>query len=194
MNFTGAETYILNKLKSELSDNLFYHSYGHVLDVLNSALMYAKLEGISEYQILLLKTAVLFHDSGFTIQSKNHEEIGCGIVKSVLPDFDYSADEIEIICGMIMATKVPQNPTTHLEQIICDADLDYLGRDDFWEIGNNLFKELSIYGILTDEKEWNKLQLKFLSSHNYFTNSAKNLRSEKKALHVNKIKEIVDNY
>lgn len=194
MNFTAAETYILNKLKTELPDNLFYHSYNHVLDVLNSAIMYAKLEGISDYEILLLKTAVLFHDSGFTIQSKDHEAIGCNIVKDVLPNFEYSAEEIDLICGMIMATKVPQSPTTHLQQIICDADLDYLGRDDFWEIGNNLFRELSIYGILTDEKEWNKLQLKFLSNHNYFTNSAKNLRSDKKALHVNTIKEIVDKY
>jgi hypothetical protein len=81
-----------------------------------------------------------------------------------------------------------------MDQIICDADLDYLGRDDFWEIGYNLYKELEIYGILTDERDWNKLQLKFLNAHQYFTYSAKSIRKEKKDAHTKRIKDIVDTY
>jgi uncharacterized protein len=194
MNFTQAETFILAKLKKELPNSLYYHSIHHVMDVLKAAIEYAKLENLSEDDITILKTAVLFHDAGFTVDTKNHEEIGCGIVRETLPQFGYSSEAIETICGMIMATKIPQNPQNLLEEIICDADLDYLGRDDFWEIGNNLYKELEIYGILSDEKDWNRLQLKFLSSHNYFTNSAKMLRMEKKDSHTKRIKEIVNGY
>lgn len=194
MDFTSSEEYILAKLKKELPKNLYYHSYNHVMDVLQASIRYAEMEQISDYETTLLKTAVLYHDAGFTIQSKNHEELGCGIAKESLPQFGYKAEEIELICGMIMATKIPQNPQTLLEQIICDADLDYLGRDDFWDIGYNLYKELEIYGILTDEKDWNRLQLKFLSNHHYFTQSAKSLRKEKKDEHVKKIEDIVVNY
>lgn len=194
MDFNASEEFILGKLKSELPSNLYYHSYKHVVDVLQAAVQYAKLEGISEYETTLLKSAVLFHDSGFTIQSRDHEELGCKIVRENLPQFGYSGEEIETICGMIMATKIPQTPKNLLEQIICDADLDYLGRDDFWEIGYNLYKELEIYGILTDEKDWNRLQLKFLSAHHYFTESAKGLRKAKKDSHTQKIKELVDAY
>lgn len=194
MDFSAAEAFILNKLKTELPGNLYYHSYHHVMDVLNASIQYAQMEKISAYDLVLLKTAVLFHDSGFTIQSKDHEELGCKIVKESLPNFGYSPAEIESICGMIMATKIPQSPNNLLEQIICDADLDYLGRDDFWEIGYNLYKELEIYGILTDEKEWNKLQLRFLSSHQYFTQSAKDNRQGKKDLHTQKIVEIINGY
>ncbi|MBP7511395.1 MAG: phosphohydrolase [Bacteroidia bacterium] len=194
MDFSAAEAFILNKLKTELPGNLYYHSYHHVMDVLNASIQYAQMEKISAYDLVLLKTAVLFHDSGFTIQSKDHEELGCKIVKESLPNFGYSPDEIASICGMIMATKIPQSPNNLLEQIICDADLDYLGRDDFWEIGYNLYKELEIYGILTDEKEWNKLQLRFLSSHQYFTQSAKDNRQGKKDLHTQKIVEIINGY
>jgi len=194
MNVSKAEQFVIKKLNRELPDNLYYHSKTHVTDVLNAALMYAEMEGLSIKEKKLLKTAVLFHDIGFVNQSKEHEAKGCEIARVQLPKFNYTEEEIEIICGMIMATKIPQSPTNLLEQIICDSDLDYLGRDDFWHIGNNLFKELSVYGILNDEKDWNRLQLKFLTSHSYFTKSALTLRKEKKDTHTEKIREIVNNY
>lgn len=194
MDFKSAEIFILEKLQKELPLNLYYHSFKHVMDVLEAAKLYGRLEKISKNENILLQTAVLFHDSGFIIQSKDHEDIGCEIARANLPNFDYTEEEIAIICGMIMATKIPQKPSNKLEQIICDADLDYLGRDDFWEIGYNLYKELEIYGILTDEREWNKLQLRFLTSHNYFTKSAKKNRQPKKDTHTQKIKEIVNGY
>lgn len=194
MDYTKASEFILNKVKTDLPEFLKYHSYHHVMDVLDAAITLADLEGLSEYETLLLKTAVLYHDSGFTRQSNEHEKIGCDIAKETLPNFGYSEKEIEQICGMIMATKIPQTPHNLLEQIICDADLDYLGRDDFWQIGSNLYNELVIYGVLNNERDWNRLQLKFLTSHNYFTKSAIRLRQGKKNDHVEKIKQIVSTY
>lgn len=194
MNFNAAEIFIQDKLKMELPSFLFYHSYAHTIDVLKAANVLADMEGINDTDILLLKTAVLFHDSGFTLQSTNHEEIGCNIARENLPHFDYSGSEIEQICGMIMATKIPQSPKNRLEEIICDADLDYLGRDDFEDIANSLFRELEIYHILSDVKDWNRLQLKFLESHHYFTKSAIGMRQEKKEKHTQKIRDIVHTY
>lgn len=194
MDYTKASEFILNKVKTDLPEFLKYHSYHHVMDVLDAAVTLADLEGLSEYDTLLLKTAVLYHDSGFTRQSNEHEKIGCDIAKESLPNFGYSEKEIEQICGMIMATKIPQSPNNLLEQIICDADLDYLGRDDFWKIGSNLYNELVIYGVLNNERDWNRLQLKFLTSHHYFTQSAIRLRQGKKNDHVEKIKQIVSTY
>lgn len=194
MEIEAAEKYIISRLKNELPDQLKYHSYQHVMDVLGSAERYASMEHLDNYQTQLLRVAVLYHDAGFIIQSKDHEEIGCQLVREVLPDFEFKPLEIEQICGMIMATKIPQSPSNLLEEIICDADLDYLGRDDFWDIGGKLFQELQIFGVLNNEQDWNKLQLKFLSGHQYFTKSAISLRKEKKEQHTLRIKEIVDSY
>ncbi len=88
-----------------------------------------------------------------------------------------------------MATRYPQNPHTLLEQIICYADLDYLGRDDFFIIGNTLLKELNESGRFPTVKDWNHFQEKFLSSHQYFTQTAKALRGDKKKEHLQKIQE-----
>jgi uncharacterized protein len=181
MQFEKVKKYILGRLKKELTKNLTYHSLEHIKDVYGAAEQLAYLEKINEEDKRLLLTAVLFHDSGFLFSQKDHERLSCELAKQHLPEFDYLPDEIDRICGMIMATQIPQNPQNKLEEIICDADLDYLGRDDFFKIGDKLFGELVMYGIIDDEHEWNKLQVRFLEKHHYFTKSAKKLRREKKA-------------
>ncbi len=192
MEFEKVRTYILEKQEKELPPILYYHCYNHVVDVYQAAEELATLEGINGEDLVLLRTAVLFHDSGFTIQLNNHEIVGCGIVRKELPRFNYSQEQIDRICGMIMATKIPQTPHNLLEQIICDADLDYLGRTDFWSIGNRLFLELKALEILKTDIEWNRLQKSFLNSHQYFTKSARQLRGEMKLAHINEINKIVE--
>lgn len=192
MNIAAAETYILDLLGNELSETLFYHGLHHTLDVTNAALILANEEGVEDGKSLdLLKTAALYHDSGFVNTYKDHEEEGCRIARSQLPLFQYSDEEIEIICGMIMATKIPQSPHTKLEKIICDADLDYLGRDDFELIAAALFQELSVRNLVPDENTWNHIQVKFIGAHQYHTESAKNKRESKKQKHLNGLLAII---
>lgn len=194
MQFEKVKKHILAKLKKELPKNLTYHSLGHIKDVYSAAETLAKLEDVTGEDLTLLLTAVLFHDSGFLRQQKDHEAISCEIVRQILPNFDYTPEQIDRICGMIMATKIPQTPHNRLEEIICDADLDYLGRDDFFKIGNYLYDELSMYGLINNENEWNKLQERFLEGHHYFTTSAINLRKGKKDEYLAQIKEKIKNY
>lgn len=194
MEFEKVRVHIMQRIEAELPRNLYYHCYEHVQDVYCSAMNLAEMEGVVGNELTLLKTAVLFHDSGFIKGMNNHEEVGCGIARETLPEYGYTEDQINAICGMIMATRIPQSPKNKLEEIICDADLDYLGRDDFWTIAPNLFRELRELGLLDSEQDWNRLQLKFLSGHRYFTVSAKGLRQAKKEAHLNKIKSIVESY
>ncbi len=188
MQFQKAKAYINGRLRRELPKHLSYHSVAHVKDVYTAAERLARAEGVKGEDLTLLLTAVLFHDCGFMVQSKEHEKIGCDIAKQSLAEFDYTPEQIERICGMIMATRIPQTPNNLLEQIIADADLDYLGRDDFWAIGNKLFTELQMYGIIQTEDEWNALQVRFLEQHHYFTKTAIETRKAQKDQYVAIIK------
>ncbi len=188
MEFEKAKKFILGKLKKELTKNLTYHSLGHIKDVYGAAENLAVLEKVAGEDLSLLLTAVLFHDSGFLFSQKEHERLSCELAMKHLPEFGYTLPQLERICGMIMATQIPQTPHNLLEKIICDADLDYLGRDDFFTIGDKLFDELVMYGIIDNENEWNKLQVRFLEKHHYFTASAKKLRKDKKARNLLKVK------
>lgn len=188
MEFKEAKKYILNRLKTELPRHLSYHSVEHVKDVFEASKSIAKQEGIKGEDLKLLLTAALYHDSGFLISQKDHEKISSDIAREHLPRFGYNTEQIERICGMIMATKIPQAPKNQLEEIICDADLDYLGRDDFFKIGDKLFSELNIYGMINTEDEWNQLQVRFLENHHYFTKTALSSRKESKDQHLAAIK------
>ncbi|MCB9046099.1 MAG: HD domain-containing protein [Chitinophagales bacterium] len=188
MKFGEAKKFILGRLKKELPNHLSYHSVEHVRDVFNACKLLAEKEGVKGDDLKLLLTAALFHDSGFLKGPKDHEKKSCQIARKHLPEYDYTPEQIKKICGMIMATKVPQQPQNHLEEIICDADLDYLGRDDFFIIGDKLFAELSMYGILNTEDEWNRLQVGFLEAHHFFTKTAIRLRQKRKDKHLKLVK------
>ena len=194
MDYRGAKAFILNKLENELTDKLTYHGKHHTLDVLKITRELCALENVSRKNTTLVKTAALFHDSGFTETYSNHEEKGCEIARRVLPNYNYGEEDIEKICGMIMATKIPQSPKNHLEQIICDADLDYLGRDDFYSIGSTLFEEFKEYDVVQDEQSWNRLQLGFIGNHNYFTKTTLDRRESKKQEYLDELKSLVASY
>jgi uncharacterized protein len=188
MQVKGAVKHILERLKVDLPEYLLYHSVSHVRDVKVQAMRIAKSEGITtEEDLDLLETAAIYHDCGFLSTYTNHEEKGCEIAREVLPDFDYTPAQIKIIEGLIMATKVPQKPKTKLEEIICDADLDYLGRDDFFTIGDYLYEELLHIGVVKDEMSWNLLQIKFLTAHHYFTQTNIKDREPLKSENLKKI-------
>jgi hypothetical protein len=76
-----------------------------------------------------------------------------------------------------MATKIPQNPKNKLEYIIADADLEYLGTDDFERIGRTLFEEIKLYLGVESERQWNIIQMNFLKSHTYYTFKTANVCS-----------------
>ena len=170
MDTHRAETLLLEQLRRSLSPSLYYHGLHHTLDVVQAALDIARQEGITDEESLaLLKTAALYHDSGFMITYQGHEEAGCKLAGETLPGFGYTDQQIEMICSLIRATKVPQQPQTHLERILCDADLDYLGRDDFDPIAHTLYKELKARDTVADEATWNQMQVRFLENHTYWT-------------------------
>lgn len=184
MDTQGAKAYILARLRNDLPAERTYHSLEHTLDVYASAIGIAEQEGVTGDDLALLKIAALFHDAGFAVQDADHEQAGCDIVRGVLPGFDFSEAQVDRVCGLIMATRIPQSPRDHLEEILCDADLDYLGRSDFKRIGDTLFAEMRAYGALSTEREWNELQVRFIEKHRYFTATNKRAREERKQEHL----------
>ncbi|WP_018614680.1 HD domain-containing protein [Segetibacter koreensis] len=187
--FVNIKQHVIDKLEKGLSPDLTYHNVTHTLDVLEQAVDIAKYEGIkNENDLLLLKIGALYHDVGFLNVYTGHEKVSCEIAYKELLGFGYSEDQINTICGIIKATKVPQRPKTILEKIICDADLDYLGRDDFFKIGEGLYKEFLYQRIVSDSRSWNFLQVSFLKRHHYFTETTKQRRQKQKKIHLEILK------
>jgi HD superfamily phosphodiesterase len=181
-------TNIIGRLKRDLPDYYTYHDYKHTLYVLSKAIFLAKKMNIGEHETLLLKIACLYHDTGFLISRDNHEQLSC---ETLIVDLEHelTKEEVTIIKGMIMATKIPSLPQNQLEMIIADADLEYLGTNLFEQIGAQLKKEIQHFQPSLTENAWNELQLKFLKNHKYFTPWCKKYREPLKQQHLARIEE-----
>jgi len=172
MQFEEAYSFLMQKLEDELPPGITYHTARHTKSVIQIAQYLAGKENIDTHNAKILNTAALFHDAGFLKLYKDHEEISCQFAKEFLPGFDYTEEQIKQVCRLIMVTKLPQAPVDELEKIICDADLHYLGTDEYFSLAENLFIEFSLLGLIKNRGEWRKRQIQFFKSHRYFTKTA----------------------
>lgn len=180
---------LLSELSQHLSPQLTYHGVHHTIDVVQQAMAIAQREGITSAEdLLLLHTAALYHDSGFLYRYQQHEMASCEKARKELPHFGFSSSQIQLICGLIEATRIPQKANTHLEQILADADLDYLGRNDFHPISLSLQTEFISFGIVSNPLAFEEIQIRFFESHEYFTASSRLLRGPVKQIHYEQLK------
>jgi len=187
-NWKSLFAFMQNYLQTQLPPFLTYHDWKHTAHVIEMAEKIALYEHVSQTNILLIKTAALFHDAGYIKGiNKGHEEESCTMVKEILPHYNYSSKEIAQITGMINATKVPQHPKTKLECILADADLEYLGTTHFKTRGYKLWKELQYFNSDLDQKSWNKIQIEFLQTHYFHTNYCILNRNPMKEKHLQKL-------
>jgi uncharacterized protein len=188
-----AQQYALHRLEHELSPGLLYHGLWHTRDDVVPAVEWlAGREGLPGEARGLLLTAAWFHDLGFIEQPAAHEWIGARLASEALPGFGFSSAQVEIVRSAILATIIPQAPTTLLESILADADLDVLGRADFMLRNGHLRQELAFFGEHYSDAAWYSRQLKFLEAHTYFTASARARRAAGQLSNVAQLRRIVD--
>jgi uncharacterized protein len=191
-DFEQARAYAIRRLEQELSPKLTYHSLWHTCDdVVVATQRLAAAEGITGRALALLLTGAYYHDIGFIEQITDHETASIRIATQVLPELGYSPDDMSIVRGLIEVTRIPQRPYTHLEEIIADADLDCLGREDFWIRSRALYSEIkALNGSMPpSDTAWCQTQLNFLQFHGYFTPSARTSRQASKHQHIAEMRQ-----
>ena len=192
-NIELARAYALERLKQELPASLTYHNITHTRDdVLPAVERMAYMEGIDGEDCLLLLTAALFHDLGFVSNYLDHETSSIQIACQVLPGFGYHDGQVVRSVEIIQATRLPQTPQDHLGEIMADADLDVIGRDNFFVSNQALRCELELLGRPYSDYEWYSSQLAFLESHSYFTKAAQSLRGEQKQRNIQVMRRLLE--
>jgi len=192
-DYEAASAYILARLHKELPADYYYHNAAHTLDVLRATEELAQQEGVTDEEaLLLLRTAALYHDTGFLDQYADNEPAGARIAAETLPEFGYSPEQIETIRRIILATAIKAVPVTLPEKILKDADLDYLGRSDYKLLSLRLKQEWEHQGLHKTMPEWYAIQIQFLSGHRYYTSTAKRLREPEKQKQLHEIKQTAE--
>jgi predicted metal-dependent HD superfamily phosphohydrolase len=167
------EFYVKDLYSNRSAQEDLYHNIIHTIEVVETVKKLSKLEGITESDQVILVIAAWFHDTGYFNCCNGHEEQSSEYAKEFLDKESYPADKTEIVLSCIKATECPQNPKNKLEEIICDTDLHHLGLPNMETKSKLLRKELEIKGIKkTNELEWLKISLDFITKHHFFTVSA----------------------
>ncbi len=191
IQFMDLQELVLDMMEDKLPRNLYYHNIKHTIDVITEVELIGWAEGLSDENVLLLKVAALFHDAGHMVDYQSHEHHSVLLAEEVLPRFNYSKEQIETVKRLILATRMPHNPQDLMEQVMCDSDLDYLGRSDFIPVSNNLYHELKERSMVGSLDEWNSRQLEFINQHQYFTETAHKLRQVNKQLQIERIRSLI---
>lgn len=179
---------VIEKLEN-LPGWLTYHNANHTRYVLKQAEKIAMQENVSGRDLMLVKIAALYHDIGFLVNREEHEKLGCQIASSELLHTELTHDEINQVCGMIKATRIPQKPTTIAEKIVADADLEYLGTKNFDQFSMKLYKELLYSDPTLTYREWDEIQIDFLSNHTYHTNYCQSWKEPFKQKNLEMVQE-----
>ena len=169
----AAAKYVTGYFAHKLDSKFTYHNCSHTGYVVRSVKKLCAIMKVKEHEMNLLSVAAWFHDLGFTKQIEGHEQIGAQLAEEFLLANKVDEKEITLVKSCILATRYPQYPTTILEQIICDADLMYLGDKDFFKISANLRQEWEFTKSITySDADWYRMNLNFISFHRFHTRYA----------------------
>jgi len=186
------DNYIRELFREELPGSIKFHDSNHTLHptkgVVAVANRIAISEGITETDRELLITAAYFHDTGYIREYDKNEPIAARMAGRILKLIGYKPKEIEKIQKMILSTDLDREPKTHVEKILCDADLDNLGRDDFLHLDGRLREGRRARGVdVSDDLKWYRGTLKLMENHQYYTQSQKELREKGKQKNIKRL-------
>lgn len=193
-----ASAFVEKLYKEKLPEKYHYHSFAHTEEVVEISEEIADYYDISGDDLETLLLAGWFHDTGYTKEYDNHEDISIEIAERFLKDNSYPEEKIDKVKKIIDATRHDAKPENILEEIIKDADLAHLGKKRFFRKGEMLRVEWE-YGKNKkfSDTDWENLQLRFLINSKFHTSyatknfgmgRAKNIQKQRK--NINKaIKE-----
>jgi predicted metal-dependent HD superfamily phosphohydrolase len=185
-----AEDFIFQYYQDHFPDNLVFHSYNHIVETVEAVALIGEGNNLLPEQIEMVQLAAWFHDSGYAEDRETHEEKSAEIASAFLSKLDYPSDNIKVIRNIILATRMPQEPKTLLEQVMCDGDLIHVGKKSFTKRSDMLRAELEItQGKSYSDVEWVQNEIDFLSGHKYHTPFANIEFSNRKANNIAQLHE-----
>ena len=192
------DQYIRELFRDELPSGIKFHDADHTLHptkgVVAVANSIAVSENISEHDRELLIAAAYFHDTGYIREYDKNEPIAARMAGRILKLIGYKPSEVAKIQKMILSTDLAREPRTHAEKILCDADLDNLGREDFIKLDGRLREGRRERGIdVSDDAKWYRSTLELVKKHRYYTESQKKLREKGKQKNIKRLLNKLEN-
>ena len=184
--------FVFDLFKENLSTNYLYHNYIHTQQTLKAAEKIAKGYNLNNTEKEDLLIAAWMHDTGYTKGYKNHEEESVKIAEGFLGK-DFPKARLELIKALILSTKVDEQHSNLLEEILHDADYINIGKTNFFERAELLrFEWELVYQKTYTDLEWAQVQLDFIISKNFKTTYAQAKYGDKREKNIQRQKEVIE--
>lgn len=163
-------SYVTKLFEDYPQPNLVYHNLQHTKKVAEHAVEIMAHYQLSNNDMLILHVATWFHDTGhlFADLSK-HEEKSIELMREFMKNENIDGALVDTIADCIMATRLPHEPKTLLQEIMCDADTYHFGTKEFRKSNKLVKKEFILRNYITVTLDWNKNTLELLEKHKFYT-------------------------
>ena len=194
--YKKAEGYVTGLFEKLQNEKLVFHNLQHTKTVVERTKEIAAHYSLSERDMLVLYVASWFHDTGhlYTTGLKNHEEKSVDVMRKFMADYASDAELISEIEACIMSTKMPRNPASLIQHILCDADTYHFGTKEFKDTNKRMREEYQLREERVDKKVWDENTLQMLNTHQFYTSYCKDLLDEKKKDNIRKLKKKTKEY
>ncbi|MBD2714187.1 HD domain-containing protein [Microvirga sp. STR05] len=168
-----AKAYITQLLEAKLPKQIVYHSLAHTTAVVKEARKLGEDAGLNAPDQEALLLAAWFHDAGYIEVYDGHEYRSMELAEQWLSQQGYPAERITLVKETIRGTHRNEECETQLQQLLADADMSGMGREDFFANAELLRAEWeTTLGKTYSNVEWAESQLDFLHSAKFHTEVA----------------------
>ncbi|MEL7121000.1 MAG: Pycsar system effector family protein, partial [Bacteroidota bacterium] len=182
--------YVEQFYQENISDEYVYHNFDHTKDVVEAVIMISEGYELSQKENEVLLLAAWFHDTGYDLGPKDHEQRSSAYATAFLLERDYPEADIKKINACILATAMNYKPKNLLEMIIRDADVSHLGSKLYWDRCSRVRQEMGVTkGIYMSEPEWIDFELNFITHHEFHTEVARELFSDRKSKNIKQLQK-----
>ena len=166
-------------LHTHLDKSFYYHNAEHTRNVCLAIEEFTAADASwAADQLEALQLAAVFHDFGYLAANADNEALALPYIRQWGTKFQFSDDLIMQAHELIMETCYPYHPVTPAGKLLCDADIEYIGRADFAAQADLFRQELAAQGVVYSELQWWQLELQFLLDNHFFTEVCRARRGE----------------
>ena len=126
-----AKEFVTDYLQEHSDKKIVYHTLQHTEQLVEAARQMCLHYQLHSNEVLTTLVATWFADTGYYTDYQQHEMASAQTAENFLRKKGVSEDAIQDVKTCLLATKMPQNPVTLPQQIVCDATLLHLAAPDF---------------------------------------------------------------
>lgn len=180
-----ARLHIRRYFSKHIPGAMQFHDLEHTLTVSRTAKEIGRASGLDEQELLLVELAALFHDTGYAVIHKGHEEESAKLATVWMRAHDTDVREIKTVSALIMATRSGHTPRGLSQRVLRDADSAKAGQADFLEKGERLRAEImASSGAKITAAAWGLENLSYLEKHRFATPYARQRFGKQKEINL----------